>query len=156
MMFRGRRVQPKSDTPVGRGFHGFQSERLAVALVVAAAIGVTIVGVEWQRRGDDDFSFLRSGVHAFRFPGIPRWFGFWFQAPCPTSSATRAQLWLEMKSTGVPVLSIGVVIALGIPVLLSASNAYRWDLPILTASLSLVPLAAVALAPWSFGLIRHR
>ena len=116
-----------------------------IAFVVAVAIGVTIVGVERQRRGDDQFSFLRSGVGVFRFPAIPRWVGFWFQVPCPTSSPIRAQLWLEMKSTGVPVLSIGVLLALGIPVLLLAANAYRWDLAVLFAMLSFFPPVKIGL-----------
>ncbi len=116
-----------------------------IALVMAAAIGVTIVGVERQRRGDDQFSLLRRGVGVFRFPAIPRWVGFWFQAPCPTSSPMWAQLWMEMKSTGVPVLSIGVMLAMGIPVLLLAANAYQWDLPVLFAMLSFLPPVKIGL-----------
>ncbi len=116
-----------------------------IAFVMAAAIGVTIVGVERQRRGDDQFSLLRSGVDVFRFPAIPRWVGFWFQAPCPTSSPMRAQLWMEMKSTGVPVLSIGAMLAMGIPVLLLAANASQWDLPVLFAMLSFLPPVKIGL-----------
>ena len=116
-----------------------------IAFVMTAAIGVTIVGVARQRRGDDQFSLLRNGVGVFGFPAIPRWFGFWFQAPCPTSSPVKAQLWMEMKSTGVPVLSIGVMLAMGIPVLLLAANAYQWDLPVLFAMLSFLPPVKIGL-----------
>ena len=116
-----------------------------IAFVIVAAIGVTIVGVERQRRGDDQFSILRRGVGVFRFTAIPRWVGFWFQAPCPTSSPIRAQLWFEMKCTGVPVLSIGVMLAMGIPVLLSVANAYRWDLAVLFAMLSFFPPVKIGL-----------
>ena len=107
-----------------------------IAFVAAVAFGITLVGVERQRRGDDQFSFVRTGVGPLRGAG-PRWVGFgWFRAPCPTSSPMRAQLWLEMKSTGVPVLSIGVLLAMVVPVFLSVANAYRWDLPFVFALLS--------------------
>ena len=35
-----------------------------------------------------------------------------FRFPCPTSSATRAQVWLDLKSNGLPVLTIGVALAI--------------------------------------------
>src|SRR5262245_66405828 len=35
-----------------------------------------------------------------------------FRLPCPTSSATRAQLWFDLKSNGLPVLTIGVALAI--------------------------------------------
>ena len=44
--------------------------------------------------------------------------GFWdwlvslFRFPCPTSSATRAQVWFDLKSSGLPVLTIGVALAI--------------------------------------------
>src|SRR5262245_66555228 len=35
-----------------------------------------------------------------------------FRLPCPTSSATRAQVWLDLKSNGFPVVTIGVALAI--------------------------------------------
>ena len=77
-----------------------------IALIGLASFAVTVAGVTRQRRGDgwvDVPSAQRDGfwdrlVNFFRFP-------------CPTSSATRAQVWLDLKSNGLPVLTIGVVLA---------------------------------------------
>ena len=54
--------------------------------------------------------------------------GFWdwlvslFRFPCPTSSATRAQVWLDLKSNGLPVLTIGVALAIVILLLCAVSG----------------------------------
>ena len=45
-----------------------------------------------------------------------------FRFPCPTSSATRAQVWLDLKSNGLPVLTIGVALAIVILLLSAISN----------------------------------
>jgi hypothetical protein len=80
-----------------------------VALLGLASFGVTVAGVMRQRRGDG----------WVELPSAPR-DGFWdrlvnlFRLPCPTSSATRAQVWLDLKSNGLPVLTIGVTLAIAI------------------------------------------
>jgi hypothetical protein len=77
-----------------------------IALIGLTCFGVTIAGVARQRRGD-------AWVEA----RSARRDGFWdrlvnlFRFPCPTSSATRAQVWLDLKSNGLPVLTIGVALA---------------------------------------------
>jgi len=77
-----------------------------IALIGLASFGVTVAGVTRQRRGDG----------WVEVPSAPR-DGFWdrlvslFRFPCPTSSATRAQVWLDLKSNGLPVLTIGVTLA---------------------------------------------
>ena len=78
-----------------------------IALIGLASFGVTVAGVTRQRRGDG----------WAEVPSAPR-DGFWdrlvslFRFPCPTSSATRAQVWLDLKSNGLPVLTIGVALAI--------------------------------------------
>jgi hypothetical protein len=83
-----------------------------------AAFGVTVAGVTRQRRGDgwaDVPTAQRDGfwdrlVSLFRFR-------------CPTSSATRAQIWWDLKSHGLPVVTIGVALAIVIVLTGAASNA---------------------------------
>jgi hypothetical protein len=85
-----------------------------IALIGLVAFAVTVAGVTRQRRGD---AWLEA-------PSAPR-DGLWdllvnvFRFPCPTSSATRAQLWFDLKSKGLPVLTIAVAFAIVI-VLVSA------------------------------------
>ena len=78
-----------------------------IALIGLASFAVTVAGVTRQRRGDQLAAFTWT----------PRG-GLWdrlvslFRFPCPTSSATRAQVWLDLKSNGWPVLTIGVTLAI--------------------------------------------
>jgi hypothetical protein len=77
-----------------------------IALIGLASFAVTVTGVARQRRGDG-WAEVPSAQRD----------GFWdrlvnvFRVPCPTSSATRAQVWLDLKSNGLPVLTIGVALA---------------------------------------------
>ena len=54
--------------------------------------------------------------------GYPDWLVTLFRFPCPTSSATRAQVWFELKSSGLPVLAIGLALAILIPLLFAIST----------------------------------
>jgi hypothetical protein len=78
-----------------------------IALIGLASFGVTVAGVTRQRRGDD-WGEVPSAQRD----------GFWdrlvnlFRLPCPTSSATRAQVWFDLKSSGLPLLAIGVALAI--------------------------------------------
>jgi hypothetical protein len=88
-----------------------------IALIGVAAFAVTVAGVTRQRRGD-------AWV---KVPSAPR-DGFWdllvdgFRFPCPSSSATRAQVWLDLKSNGLPVLTIGVTLAIVILLVSAIAN----------------------------------
>jgi hypothetical protein len=90
-----------------------------IALIGLASLAVTVAGVTRQRRGDgwvEVPSTQRDGfwdrlVNAFRFP-------------CPTSSATRAQVWLDLKSNGLPVLTIGVTLAIVILLVSAVAGPY--------------------------------
>jgi hypothetical protein len=95
-----------------------------VAVIGLTCFATTFAGVAWQRHGGAwPAAALRTGRKA-AIAGTPG-SGLWdwlvglFRLPCPTSSATRAQLWLDLKSNGLPVLTIGVTLAIVI-VLLSA------------------------------------
>ena len=141
-----------------------------IALIGLASFGVTVAGVTRQRRGDEltaivwtpDGGLWDRLVSLFRFP-------------CPTSSATRAQVWLDLKSNGLPVLTTGVALAIVILLVsavsgpldaalseqirasLSCSNRdcfYVRGMPVLFAPLSL--LIVLVLAGNAFGIRRRQ
>ena len=95
-----------------------------IALIGLTSFGVAVAGVAWQRHGAWTAApALRTGSKtpfAWTSGG-----GLWprlislFRVPCPTSSAMRAQLWIDLKSNGAPVVTIGVALAIVI-VLVSA------------------------------------
>ena len=95
-----------------------------IALIGLASFGVTVAGVTRQRRGDG-WAEVPSAQRD----------GFWdrlvslFRFPCPTSSATRAQAWLDLKSNGLPVLTIGVALAIVILLLSAVRRSYRCCIP---------------------------
>ena len=74
-----------------------------IALIGLICFGVTVAGVARQRRGD---------AQTAPGGGLWAWLINLFPFPCPTSSATRAQIWLDLKFNGLPVLTIGVVLAI--------------------------------------------
>jgi hypothetical protein len=92
------------------------SEYALLALVGLAAFGVVVARVARQRHGD-----ARTPVPAFWNPGAgyPERFVNLFRFACPTSSAKRAQLWFDLKSTGLPALMIGIACAILIPLVIS-------------------------------------
>lgn len=51
-----------------------------------------------------------------------------FTLPCPTSSPWRAETWFEMKIFGVPIILIGTMLALFIPVMFIASVTLGWTI----------------------------
>jgi hypothetical protein len=141
-----------------------------IALIGLACFGVTVAGGTRQRRGDG----------WAKVPSAQRG-GFWdrlvslFRFPCPTSSAARAQVWLDLKSNGLPVLTIGVALAIVILLVsaisgpldaafseeirasLSCSNRdcfYVRGMPVLFAPLSL--LIVLVLAGNAFGIRRRQ
>jgi hypothetical protein len=90
------------------------------ALIALASFGVTVVGVAWQRRGGPPAAIaLPSVTWTSGRGGLWQWLIGLFRVPCPTSSATRAQLWFDLRSSGLPVLTLGLVLAMVI-VLVSA------------------------------------
>jgi hypothetical protein len=81
-----------------------------IGAIALASFGVVVARVTRERHGE-----VRGGPPAFgEFPvNLITLFRF----PCPTSSATRAMLWFELKSTGMPIVTIGMVLAILNPLL---------------------------------------
>lgn len=75
-------------------------------VIVLAMFGLTVAAVDRQRHGDGRAPNIWSGV------GFPDHLINLFRFPCPTSSATLAQVWFELRSRGLPLLSIGVALAI--------------------------------------------
>lgn len=90
-----------------------------VALIGAASFGVTVAMVGRQRRGDGLAAVTGAAVTWRPLGSSWQWLAGVFRVPCPTVSATRAQVWFDLKSNGLPLLTIGVALAIAI-VLMSA------------------------------------
>ena len=86
----------------------------AVGLV---SFGLTVVSVARQRRGGG-----RAPISLTAIGGFPDQFVSLFRLPCPASSATRARVWFELKSSGLPVLAIGLALAIVIPLMFVATT----------------------------------
>jgi len=84
-----------------------------------ALFAVTVAAVARQRRGNwQTVSSWKPGDgFSDRLVSV-------FRLPCPTSSATRAQVWFELKSRGLPILTIGVALAIANPLLFAASDRF--------------------------------
>ena len=112
------------------------TEIAVMILIGVVSFVLTVAGVARQRRGDSVAVVPRPE----RSGGYPDWLVSLFRFPCPTTSATRAQVWFELKSSGLPVLMIGLAMAVVIFLLYTISIAVAPVRP-----------AAVA-APIMFGL----
>ena len=84
-----------------------------IASIGVVSFGVAIAGVARQRRGDAKAAMPWTAGAG----GFPERLVTLFRFPCPTSSPTRAQVWFDLKSSGLPVLAIGVALAIAIPLL---------------------------------------
>jgi hypothetical protein len=88
-----------------------------IAVIGLAAFWVAVARVGRQRSGD------APTPHVLWTPGAgyPEWLVSGFRFPCPTSSATRAQVWFDLKARGFPVLTIALTLAISIPLLFAVS-----------------------------------
>ena len=77
-----------------------------IGVIGLTAFGLTVAAVDRQRHGAGVAPVPWSGV------GFPDRLISLFRYPCPTSSATLAQVWFELRSRGLPLLSIGVALAI--------------------------------------------
>jgi hypothetical protein len=89
-----------------------------IGLIGLAAFGVAVARVARQRSGD------AAAAAIFWTPGVgyPEWLVNLFRFPCPTSSAMRAQVWFDLKSRGLPLLTTGVALAIVILLLCAVSG----------------------------------
>jgi hypothetical protein len=106
-----------------------------MASIVIASFAVAVIGVARQRRGDAGAASWAPGK------GWPEWLLGLFRLPCPTSSATRAQVWFEMRSSGLPLLATALALALLTPLLFALSGPV--DATLFGGLLVLRPLAAM-------------
>ena len=107
-----------------------------LTLLVGVLYFVTVRAVERQRHGDggEQPAPRPSQPAAAQGPGadskgmvehfrdvaiaIVRW-------PCPTSSPLAAELWIETTTRALPVLAIGLLLALCVPLLIALGNALQ-------------------------------
>jgi hypothetical protein len=70
---------------------------------------------------------------------------------CPVSSPTSAEIWFEMQYYGIPVLVIGALLALCIPVLIQWANGSHSAIPLVIAACSFCApfLAGVGASIWN-------
>jgi hypothetical protein len=113
-----------------------------LALIGAVSFGLTVAGVARQRRGDAVATEPRKESSS----GYPLWLVNLIRFRCPTSSATRAQLWFEMRASGLPVLTIGLGVAVLIFLLFAAGIAA----PVREAAIG-IPVLSVLLMLLLFG-----
>ena len=86
------------------------------------------------------------------FPGFPERLVNLFRLPCPTSSATRAQVWFELKSSGLPVLAIGLVLATVTPLVSAITRPVEFAQPFAFAWAMLSVLAVLVFGINAFGM----
>ena len=79
-----------------------------IGAIGLASFGLTVAAVARQRRGDGRASVVLWTPGA----GFLDRLASLFQFPCPTSSSTRAQVWFELRSRGLPLLTIGAALAI--------------------------------------------
>lgn len=88
-----------------------------IGMVGLAAFALTVAAVTRQRHGEG-----RAAMSWTPGSGYPERFIGLFRFTCPTSSATRAQIWFELKSRGLPLLTIGVALAILNPLIFAVSG----------------------------------
>jgi hypothetical protein len=129
------------------------AENTFLVLMCVVSFALTVAGVTRQRRGDivSVVAQQKEGTG-----GYPDWLVNLVRFRCPTSSATRAQMWFELRSSGLPVLAIGLGVAILIFVLFLVSVSIP---PVRYAAISVtmfcVPVMLFGLGVNAFG-IRSR
>lgn len=113
-----------------------------IVLIGLASFGVAFAGVTRQRHVD-----APAAIPWTPGAGFPERLVNLFRFPCPTSSATRAQVWFELKSKGLPVLTIGLMFAMLIPLLFAVSGAIEAAFPGPIGAMIAPSLVAAACLP---------
>jgi hypothetical protein len=93
------------------------SDYALMAVIGLACFGVTVASVTRQRRGDSQAATARTPGS-----GLREWPFDLFRFPCPTGSPAWAQVWLDLKFNGLPVVATGVALAIGILLLSAVGN----------------------------------
>jgi hypothetical protein len=127
-------------------------ENALMILIGIVAFGLTVAGVARQRRGGAVATLPRATVPG----GYPNWLITLFRFPCPTSSATRAQVWFELRSSGLPVLAIGLTLAILIPLLFAISIPIELFRPVAAGFAVFSVPAVLLLGGNAFGIRRKQ
>jgi hypothetical protein len=124
------------------------TDYVLIASIALASFGLTVAGVARQRHGD------APAAIAWPWTGtaFPDWLINLLRFPCPTSSATRAQVWFDLKSRGLPILAIGVVLAIVNPLLFAISVPMEFLRPVAAMSGMGSVLAVLVLGGNAFGI----
>jgi hypothetical protein len=88
------------------------AETALMASIGLVSFALTVAGVSRQRRGD-----AREAIPRTKGSGAADWFAGLFRFACPTSSPIAAQVWSDLRSSGLLVLAIGLALAIVIPLL---------------------------------------
>ena len=126
------------------------SDYLIVALFIIGIYLWITFGVNRQRHGEEELSLRGATVAEPRENSADIF--LWlrnacvelFRWRCPVSSPTAAEIWFAMQRYGVPVLAIGALLALCIPLLMWWANEVR-------SPIVLVVAACAPIAPFSAG-----
>lgn len=94
-----------------------------IAMIGMASFGVTALRVARDRHGDVR-AVIRRKV---KLAGL-EWLSNLFRS-CPTSSATRAQIWYELRAGSLGVLLIGLALAILTPLVFAVSAPVVWLRP---------------------------
>jgi len=128
-------------------------EMALMVVICIVAFGLTVAGVARQRRGGADATVTRKAVTG----EYPDWLVNLFRFPCPTSSARRAQLWFELKSSGLPVMTMGAALALLIFLLFVISIPVPVVRPIaMSCAMFAPPVMLLFLGGNAFGIRRRQ
>lgn len=128
------------------------TENAVMALFGFVAFGFTVAGVARQRRGDAVAIEPRKAQSG----GYSDWLVSLLRFPCPTSSARRAQLWFELRSSGLPVLAIGLLFSMLIALLFAISIPIAPVRPFAALSVMVSVPAALILGGNAFGIRRRQ
>lgn len=123
-----------------------------IAAIALASFGVTVAGVARQRRGDARPPRPAVAVRS----ASADWLASLFRLPCPTTSATRAQLWFDFKASGISVLAMGLLLAALIPLLYALGGLMEAMRPYALASGALAPIALILAGGNAFGIRRRQ
>jgi hypothetical protein len=148
--FSGKMASPRLLVLSAQGY-------LAVVLFVVIMYLWILFTVARQRHGDDELSGPDPGTkhstgdRADILESIRNSCVQVFGWHCPVSSATAAEIWFELQYYGIPVLVIGALLAVCIPVLISWGAASKSAIPLVLAACTLAApfLAGVGASIWN-------
>ena len=123
-----------------------------MAVIGLVSYGLLVAGVARQRRGDSGAMRPRTA----ELTALRDWSGRIFPFPCPTSSTLRAQVWFELRSSGLAILVFGFMSALAIPLLFAAGIPAAFMRSLALSTLVFGPLLVLLFGSNAFGIRRRQ